>query len=122
MRLKKLKIIIKSTSSLKKDLALALSGEKNKIQSPNEIILNSVEAFTSIFTKSRIEILFFLAKNHPASIYELAKMLDRNFKNVHSDISVLSELGLISLEKSNSLRGSLIPKAKYSGIEMNFAA
>ncbi|MFY7992561.1 MAG: hypothetical protein ACOVP4_04635 [Bacteriovoracaceae bacterium] len=122
MRLKKIKIKIQETSSLKKELTLALSGEQHKIQPSNEVILNSVEAFSRIFTKSRIEILFFLAKNHPVSIYELAKMLQKDFKNVHSDVNVLSEIGLISLEKSNSLRGSLIPKAKYSGIELSFAA
>lgn len=122
MKLKKFKIIIKATSVLKDELISAVRGESNNIQGPNEIILNSVEAYSQIFTKSRIEILLYLTSNTPDSIYDLAKSLKRNFKNVHTDISILSELGLIKLEKSNSTRGSLIPRAKYSAIELSFVA
>lgn len=122
MKLKKFKIIIKPTSTLKDELLSALRGKTKKIQDPSEITLNSVEAYSQIFTKSRIEILLYLTSNSPTSIYDLAKSLKRNFKNVHTDINLLSDLGLIKLEKSNSNRGSLIPKAKYSGIELSFVA
>lgn len=122
MKLKKFKIIIKPTCTLKDELVSAIRGKTRKVQDPREIILNSVEAYSQIFTKSRIEILLYLTSHSPTSIYDLAKSLKRNFKNVYTDINTLSELGLIKLEKSNSSRGSLIPTAKYSGIELSFVA
>lgn len=122
MKLKKFKITIKSTSSLKDELISAVRGKAKKIQDPSEIVLNSVAAYSQIFTKSRIEILLYLTSNSPTSIYDLAKSLKRNFKNVHTDVNLLKEIGLIKLEKSNSDRGSLVPKAKYSGIELSFVA
>jgi predicted transcriptional regulator len=38
----------------------------------------------------------------PVSIYELAKRLQRNYKNVHTDVTQLAALGLI--EKGNDNR------------------
>lgn len=36
-----------------------------------------------------------LAKEGPLSIYQLAKRLDRDYKNVHTDVAQLARLGVI---------------------------
>jgi predicted transcriptional regulator len=46
-------------------------------------------------TPARWVLLERLRKEGAASIYELAKNLGRDYKNVHTDVSRLAELGLI---------------------------
>jgi predicted transcriptional regulator len=51
---------------------------------------------------ARFELLQKLREAGPVSIYELAKRLQRNYKNVHTDVTQLAALGLI--EKGNDNR------------------
>ena len=53
-------------------------------------------------TPARWDLLKRLAKAGPLSVYALAKMLERDYKNVHTDVTRLVELGL--LEKGDKLR------------------
>jgi predicted transcriptional regulator len=46
-------------------------------------------------TPARWELLRHLKKAGPLSVYALAKSLGRDYKNVHTDVSRLVELGLI---------------------------
>ena len=51
---------------------------------------------------ARWDLLLSLRDKPAASIYELAKRLGRDYKNVHTDVTRLAELGLI--EKGEMLR------------------
>jgi predicted transcriptional regulator len=119
MKSRKLIVTIKSGKQLKSEMILALKGEKKGIQPKNQVIFNSVKSFMRILTKNRLEILIYLNQHDPKSIYELAKGIGRDFKNVHGDVRKLADLGLINLEKSGNQRGGLIPKAKYTGLELS---
>jgi len=46
-------------------------------------------------TPARWSLLERLRAGGPISIYELAKRLERDYKNVHTDVARLAELGLI---------------------------
>jgi predicted transcriptional regulator len=46
-------------------------------------------------TPARWELLDRLREAGPLSIYELAKRLERDYKNVHTDVARLTEIGLI---------------------------
>lgn len=122
MKTRKVRIIIKSTSQLKKEMLDAFHGKKRAVQSDDILVFNGAEAFTKILTANRLDILIYLTNNRPKSIYELAKNLGRDFKNVYTDIKKLSELGLIHLEDSGDVRGGLIPKAKYNEIDLKLTA
>jgi predicted transcriptional regulator len=119
MNSKKITVIIKSGKQLKSEVIQALQGKKKYIQAKNHIVFNSVKSFTRILTRNRLEILIHLNHHNPKSIYELAKELKRDFKNVHGDVRKLAHLGLIKLEKSHEQRGRLIPRAKYSGLQLS---
>lgn len=122
MKSKKVKIVIKSSDQLKSEMLNAMNGKKRSLQKEDEIIFNSAESFTKILTANRLQILIYLTANQPRSIYELAKGLNRDFKNVHSDIRKLFELELIDLEESGEIRKGFIPKAKYSEIDLKLTA
>ena len=121
MKLKHAKIIIRSVDSIKKDWKAALRGKKKAIQK-DEVIFTAIETLARIFAKTRMQVLRTIILEKPNSIYELAKMVDRDFKNVHSDVKLLSEIGLIDLKETTDARKGLRPVAKFSGIELDLKA
>ena len=57
----------------------------------------SFESARSLFaelTPARLDLLDTLRKVGPCSVYALAKAADRNYSNVHTDVSRLEQLGL----------------------------
>lgn len=122
MKLSKMKITIQTSEQAKHEILNALSGKNNKIQKKNEFKFIGVDAFVQILNKSRIEILIYLTNHNPSSIYMLAKEIDKDFKTVHTDVTKLASLGFIDLIKSGNSRNGLIPKAKFSGIEIDLAS
>ena len=122
MKMKHAKIIIRSADSIKKDWKAALRGMKKAIQKDDEVIFTGIETVAKVFAKTRMEVLRAIILKKPNSIYELAKLLDRDFKNVHSDVKLLSEIGLVELKETGDARKGLKPIAKFSGIELDLAA
>ena len=58
----------------------------------------SFESARSLFaelTPARLDLLDTLRGAGPCSVYALAKAAERNYSNVHTDVSRLEELGLI---------------------------
>lgn len=58
----------------------------------------SFESARSLFaelTPARLDLLETLRRAGPCSVYALAKAAERNYSNVHADVSRLEELGLI---------------------------
>ena len=88
--MKHAKIIIRSVDSIKKDWKAALKGKKKSIQKADEVIFTGIETVAKVFAKTRMEVLRAIILKKPNSIYELAKMLDRDFKNVYSDVKSLT--------------------------------
>jgi predicted transcriptional regulator len=122
MKLKKSKILIKNIKEVKLDWARALKGQVKMVQKKDEIIFTSLEAASKVFTKGRMEILQTIMKENPRSIYDLAKILEKDFKNVYTDVKFLCEVGLIELKESKDSRNGLRPVARFSGIELDWAA
>ena len=57
----------------------------------------------------------------PKSISALARAMRKDFKNVYSDVKFLADLGLLEL-REEGLRKTLVPVAKFEGIEFALAA
>lgn len=55
----------------------------------------SARALFSELTPSRIDLLEALRQYGPCSVYALAKTVERNYSNVHTDIGKLEEHGLV---------------------------
>ena len=119
---KKAKIILQSLDGTKAEWKAALKGKLRGIQPNDEIIVLSLETIAKIFSKTRMQILQAIISQKPKSIYELAKYVERDFKNVHSDVQFLNDVGLIKLQETQSSRNGLKPVAKYSGIELDLIA
>ncbi len=66
----------------------------------------SFESTKSLFadlTPARLDLLDTLRKIGPCSVYALAKAAERNYSNVHADVSRLEELGLIERNDDNAV-------------------
>lgn len=59
------------------------------------VYFENIYAVTRILTPKRLTALKTLHDNGPVSIRALAKLLKRDYKNVHQDIAVLSGIGLV---------------------------
>lgn len=65
---------------------------------------SSIDAARKVLTGQRIRLLRTIKQKKPSSIYELAKLTSRDFKNVSEDIGFLATLGLVELGKSHGVR------------------
>jgi len=120
MRVKNVTIGIKSIEETLKDARDVMEklerGEKVKKKKAG-IYFESLEVMRKAMTHEKLKILRAIKEKHPASIYELAKLLSRNLKNVSDDVHYLAELGLIELEKGKSNgREKTLPIVNYDKI------
>ncbi len=71
------------------------AAEGRKVSPLRVLSLEDLPLLLKTLTPARWAILERLKSEGPCSIYELAKRLGRNYKNVHTDVSQLIELDLI---------------------------
>src|SRR5262245_18967311 len=98
MKLKKVKIIIHPLEDVKEEWKRAIKGEVDSIQKNKEIVFLSLESLSKVLSPARLVILTAVFKRKPKSIYALAKLVNRDFKNVHADVKFLAEAGLLDLK------------------------
>ena len=66
----------------------------------------SFESARSLFsdlTPARLDLLESLRRAGPCSVYAFAKAADRNYSNVHKDVTRLEELGLIERSEEGTV-------------------
>ena len=72
----------------------AAAGGK-KVKPYNGIGFESIAQFAAALTPQRWLLINALKSIGPSSIYALAKKLERHYKNVHTDVAALVQLGII---------------------------
>ena len=72
----------------------AAAGGK-KVKPQNSLGFESIEQFAAALTPQRWLLINALKGIGPSSIYALAKRLGRHYKNVHTDVTALLQLGII---------------------------
>ena len=65
--------------------------------------------------------LHVIKEKHPSSVYELAKILNRDLKNVNMDLEYLREIELVEIKRSKEKRERVIPQVNYDVIELRVA-
>lgn len=96
----KVEIIITTPAQALKD---ASSAWKQASAGATDIVPNigfgsPSELFTAI-TDKRLELLRHVAKQEGLNIHQLAQALGRDYKNVHTDVKALEELGLLERDE-----------------------
>lgn len=106
MKTQKIKVQIKSLDeALDNFVSVAKQVQSGKkVKKQKGIYVADVETARAIFTEGRLKTIQLLKSKKPESIYALAKLLSRDFKNVYDDISFLAQLGIIGIEESKTGR------------------
>lgn len=101
MKVKNIAVEIKPFKDVLKETAEIMGRiKKGKYVRPKKgLSFGSVESFREFFTPKRIELLQIIRHKQPKSIYELAKLTNREIKNVAMDIKILEKYGLIDTKK-----------------------
>ena len=85
------------------------TGRRTSKESRDEVGFTSIEAARNFLTRERLSLMRTIRTRHPGSLYELAKMVKRDFKNIQEDIRILERHGLVRI--SNEPRGKRKSKA-----------
>lgn len=79
--------------------------DQGKIRQP-EVHLNfeDLASLLSLLTPRRFEILKYLRRQGAMSVRSLSKALERDYKNVHSDVRALEDAGLIERNEEGEIQ------------------
>jgi len=77
----------------------------------------SYAELSRLLSPKNLELLEALATHDPASISEAAELVNRDYKQVHRNLSELEEIGVIELKGSGSGRAKK-PTLAYDGLEI----
>lgn len=92
------KIVIADKETIRKQTIRAV--ERGIAQKEDKIIyVDSLEAARRILTPERLKMLGIIKREKPASLYELAKKMGKDFRAIYRDVGILSDVGLIQKEE-----------------------
>jgi len=118
MRVKNIRIAIKGEGELF-DEVNKIWGKlqrNQKVKKHEAIYFDNLDAMRKVLTEERLRIVKTIKKEHPTSIYELAKLLKRDVKNTFDDVQFLAQAGLVELSKTKEVREKTTPKVNYDKI------
>src|SRR5262245_14076180 len=89
----------------------------------NDTYFTSIEAARNLLTPNRLAMLRTIRNSRPGSIYELAKIIGRDLKNVQDDLRLLETYGLIRLASGtrSGNRRVRVPQAVFDQIALKIA-
>jgi len=118
MKVKKIDIGIKGLRESMKDFAETWKSLETgrKVKKNEGIYFDSIDNMRASLTNNRLLILKTIREHKPKSVYELARILGRDLKNVNQDLKLLSEIGLVNLERRETDKKRIIPHVDYSKI------
>lgn len=118
MKVKNVMIRIKSLEDVfeeVKDVMKRLE-KGEKVKKHEGISFENLDVMRKVLTEERLRILKTIKKEHPSSIYQLAKMLGRDMKNTFDDVQYLVQAGFIELKKTKEGREKATPLVTYDKI------
>ena len=103
---KQIKIGIGDSATTAKDFidAWKLAERGEKVQEKNRLHFENLEVLLKTLTPGRWTLLKKLHANGPMSIRALANDLNRDYKNVHTDVLRLENVGLIDRSEDDRIR------------------
>ncbi len=120
-----LTIRIKPLDNMLADFREAFKAAKSgrKARPRRGAYFTSIEAARNFLTPERLALLRAIRSRHPGSIYQLARMVNRNLKNVQTDLKLLEKHGLVHLRRTrgSAQRKAKVPEAPYREIALRIA-
>ena len=79
---------------------------------------SSYAELSRLLSPKNLKLLETIAENEPASIRETARLVDRDYKQVHRNLTELEDIGVIEFEGGGSGRPKK-PTLAYDGLEID---
>jgi predicted transcriptional regulator len=122
MKIKKIKIKSKEDFFRDAHIAAREIDAGLPVTQPGGDFFESLEAVRTLLTEKRLAIWRLVRDRHPNSIFELARLADRDFKSVHRDITVLVAVGLVALKPGKGAKGKTqVPKSLADSLSVEVA-
>lgn len=78
-----------------------------------------IELLRKIFSNQKTRILYTLKRKKPKSIYDLSKILKRDFKSVYKDLKFLERFGFVEFHsEKNGAKESLRPVLRIDTLNL----
>jgi predicted transcriptional regulator len=118
MKVRNIRIAIKSDEEIFKEVSDVIGRieRREKVRKHEGISFDSIDSMRKVLTEERLKVLRMVKKEHPASVYELAKKLKRDIKNTFNDVQFLAQAGLLELRKTKTGREKTTPSVNYDKI------
>jgi len=89
--------------SIFRSAAKQLAGARQGRSSDFHLSFESARSLFADLTPARLDLLDVLRRVGPCSVYALAKAAERNYSNVHTDVSRLEEIGLVERSEDGTV-------------------
>jgi predicted transcriptional regulator len=107
-------IELNSKGSIFGAVAKQIKGSRRGRTPDYRLSFESARILFADLTPARLDLLDSLRRSGPCSVYQLAKTAQRNYSNVHTDVSRLEELGLIEREEDGNI------SVPFEAVEIRF--
>jgi predicted transcriptional regulator len=120
MKVKKINIGIRTIRAALDGFARTAEAIENgkPVRKERGVYFVSFEAFRKALTPKRLLLLHVIREKNPSSINELARMANRDIKNVADDIKYLAQIGLVEKQSFNK---GIKPAFLYDKISVEIA-
>jgi predicted transcriptional regulator len=120
MSVRRLNIGIRSSIERAQALRETIRQVAGRDYTPHEpqLYFENLEELRRILTEKRLELMLAIIRYRPTSIHELAGLLERDYKNVSTDIALLERLGLVSLAAQGGKGRGQTPTVPYDEIQV----
>ena len=121
MKIRDVQIVIQSRKQAFRNAAEVFEKlRKGEHTTPSRTLgFPDIATFRKFLTQKRIEMLHVVRQKQPASLYELAKLLNRDLKSVNTDVALLKQLSLIQLEKRKRGRTRVAPRVLFDRMQIS---
>ncbi len=122
MRVKRIQIksVEEALKEFKETYRKLSRGEKVK-KPTREVYFENLQAVRNVLTEERLRLLRAIKRHKPSSIYKLARLVVRDFKNVNRDVHLLAGLGIIELSVEERAGQPVRPELLCDSIEVRIA-
>lgn len=93
-----------------------------RVEPREGVFFTSIEAARNLLTPERVRLLALIHVHRPGSVYELAKLANRDLKNVAQDVKLLESRGILrTTVRTEGSRTHRVPELPYDEINVRIA-
>lgn len=116
MKAKNILVEIKSDKEVFEELRKTAHAIKvgKKIEKKDALIFSGLKQMRSVLTPERLKLLHIIKESRPSNVYQLAKLVGKDYSSIYKNVQALQELGLIELQENR-------PRVNYGKIRVEIA-